>query len=216
MGQGLRARGAPGVFTRLFVLKPLGLPILASQAIISGSPHVGVGFINLLASRVGWAGSNAGLIAVGAPQFLFRGGPPRPPVPAVRLQPAGARPDDRRRVRAQAGFLLGRQPGSRLSAPLPRRGRARLAGAAGARGALARGDGGRVRGRRRQPAVRAADRAGVLADARHGVTYFPSISRISAEGRLVAERARQITLVRLGSTSGRASAGSTDVTKPTQ
>ena len=39
---------------------------------------------------------------------------------------------------AQAGLLLGRQPRRRLAAPLPRRGRERLAGAAGDRGAQPR------------------------------------------------------------------------------
>ena len=58
----------------------------------------------------------------------------------------------------EARLLVGRQPGRRLAAPAARRGRARLAGAARARGALARGDGGGVRGRRREPAVRRAAR----------------------------------------------------------
>ena len=59
------------------------------------------------------------------------------------------------RLRAQARLLVGRQPGRRLAAPLPRRRRARLAGAARARGALARRDGGRLRrpGRRTCPSA---------------------------------------------------------------
>ena len=52
-------------------------------------------------------------------------------------------------LRPQAGLLLGRQPRRRLAAPLPRRGRARLAGAAGDRGAQPRRDGQPLRRRRR-------------------------------------------------------------------
>ena len=54
--------------------------------------------------------------------------------PAAARPDAGAddaghrlRPADRRGLRAQAGLLLGRQPRRRLAAPVPRRGRARLA-----------------------------------------------------------------------------------------
>ena len=55
--------------------------------------------------------------------------PPGPPRPDADPDDAGRhlRPADRRGLRAQAGLLLGRQPGRRLAAPLPRRGRARLA-----------------------------------------------------------------------------------------
>ena len=77
----------------------------------------------------------------------------------VRMTPdVDLRPADRDGLRAQARVLVGRQPGRRLAAPLPRRRRARLAGAARARRALARGDGGGVRGRRGEPAVRRAAR----------------------------------------------------------
>ena len=69
----------------------------------------------------------------------------------VRMTPdLDLRPADRHGLRAQAGLLLGRQPRRRLAAPLPRRGRARLAAAARARGALARGHGRGLRGRRRR------------------------------------------------------------------
>ena len=58
----------------------------------------------------------------------------------------------------RAGLLLGRQPGRRLAAPVPRRGRARLAGPAGDRGAQPRRHGQPVRGRRVRAAVRRAAR----------------------------------------------------------
>ena len=52
-----------------------------------------------------------------------RAHPPAPPRPDARADDAGhrLRPADRRRLRAQADLLLGRQPGRRLAAPLPRR-----------------------------------------------------------------------------------------------
>ena len=68
------------------------------------------------------------------------------------------RPDDRHGLRAQARLLLGRQPRRRLAPPLPRGGGARLARAARARRAVARGHGRRLRGGRGQPAVRRAAR----------------------------------------------------------
>jgi glutaconate CoA-transferase subunit A len=45
----------------------------------------------------------------------------------IRMTPDCLRPDDRLRLRAQAGVLVGRQSRRRLAAPAPRRGRARLA-----------------------------------------------------------------------------------------
>ena len=57
----------------------------------------------------------------------------------VRLTPdVRLRPDDRHGLRPQARVLLGRQPGRRLAAPVPRRRRARLAAPARARGAQPR------------------------------------------------------------------------------
>ena len=98
--------------------------------------------------------------------------PPDPPRRGTRGDPATAprpdagpddpgrdlRPDDRRRVRAQAGLLLGRQPGRRVAAPVPGRGRARLARPARDRGAQPRRDGQPLRGRRVRAAVRGAAR----------------------------------------------------------
>ena len=85
-----------------------------------------------------------------------RGDPPGPARPDARADDAGPdlRPADRHGLRAQARVLVGRQSRRRLAAPLPRRGRERLAGAARARGALPRRHGGRVRGGRVEPAVR--------------------------------------------------------------
>ena len=53
-----------------------------------------------------------------------------------------------------ADLLVGRQPGRRLAAPLPRRRRARVAAPAGARGAQPRGHGQPLRGRRVRAPVR--------------------------------------------------------------
>ena len=64
------------------------------------------------------------------------------------------RPADRRRVRQPAGVLVGRQPGRRLAAPVPRRRRQRLAGPARDRGAQPRRHGQPLRRRRLRPAVR--------------------------------------------------------------
>ena len=84
--------------------------------------------------------------------------------PAAGPARAGADPHDARRAvrpdardggRAQAGLLLRRQPGRRLAAPLPRRDRARLAAAGGARGAQPRRHGEPLRRRRVGHAVRA-------------------------------------------------------------
>ena len=57
-------------------------------------------------------------------------------------------------LRAQADLLVGRQPGRRLAAPLPRRGRERLAAPARARGAQPRRHGQPLRRRRLRAAVR--------------------------------------------------------------
>ena len=80
-------------------------------------------------------------------------GPPRP-----RADPHDPRhplrPDDRHGRGAQARVLLRRQPRRRLPAPLPRRGRARLAAADRARGAQPRRDGQPLRRRRGAAAVR--------------------------------------------------------------
>ncbi len=64
------------------------------------------------------------------------------------------RPAHRHGLRRQARVLLGRQSGRRLAAPLPRRGRERLAASARDRGALPRRHGQRLRGRRGRAAVR--------------------------------------------------------------
>ena len=69
----------------------------------------------------------------------------------IRMTPGpDLRPDDRHGLRPPARLLVGRQPGRRQPAPLPRRRRARLAGAARARGAQPRGDGEPLRRRRRR------------------------------------------------------------------
>ncbi|CAA9504080.1 MAG: 3-oxoadipate CoA-transferase subunit A, partial [uncultured Solirubrobacteraceae bacterium] len=85
-----------------------------------------------------------------------RAHPPGPPRADARAHDAGPglRPDDRHGLRHPADLLLRGQPRRGLAAPLPRRGRARVARAAGARGALPRRHGdGLPRGRRR-PALR--------------------------------------------------------------
>ncbi len=89
-----------------------------------------------------------------------RADPPGAARPDARADDArrDLRPADRDGLRAEARLLVGRQPGRRLAAPPARRGRARLAGAARDRGALARGHGGGVRGGRGEPAVRRAAR----------------------------------------------------------
>ena len=97
------------------------------------------------------------LIPVAAGHEIIR---QRRPRPDARADDAGhrLRPADRRRLRAQARVLLGRQPGRRLAAPLPRRDPERLAGAAGDRGAQPR--------RARQPLRRRRLRAAVRGHAR--------------------------------------------------
>ena len=74
---------------------------------------------------------------------------PGPDDPRHHLRPA-----DRRGLRPQAGVLLGRQSGRRIAAPVQGRGRARLAGPAGDRGAQPRGHGQQVRRRGIRAAVR--------------------------------------------------------------
>ena len=97
--------------------------------------------------------------------------PPGPARPDARPDDARPRlrPADRRGLRAAADLLLGRQPRRRLAAPLPRRGRARLAAAARARGAQPRRHGQPLR-RRRRPGCRspscAATRAPTCRSAR--------------------------------------------------
>ena len=85
-----------------------------------------------------------------------RAGPARASRPDPRADDARhrLRPAHRHGLRAQARLLLGREPGRRLAPPPARGGRARLAGAARARGALARGHGHGVRGRRLPPPLR--------------------------------------------------------------
>ena len=68
------------------------------------------------------------------------------------------RPAHRHGLRRKAHLFLGRKSGRRLAAPHARRGRERLAEAAGDRGALPRRDGECLRGGRRQPAVRGVPR----------------------------------------------------------
>ena len=93
------------------------------------------------------------LIPQAAGHELIRQG--RRDLTLVRMTPGPRlRPDGRDGLRAEARLLLGRESRRRLAAPDPRRGRERLAGAARARGALARRHGGRVVGRRREPALR--------------------------------------------------------------
>ena len=69
------------------------------------------------------------------------------------------RPADRRGLRAEARLLLGRQPGRRVAAPLPRRRRARVAGAARAARST-RTPGWRRRGRPAPPTCRSGCCAG--------------------------------------------------------
>ena len=74
------------------------------------------------------------------------------------------RPDDRLRLRAQAGVLLGRQSRRRLAASAARRGRTRLAAAARDRGAQPLGDGACLCRRRRRHAVARSSAAIVGSD----------------------------------------------------
>ena len=90
-------------------------------------------------------------------------------------------------------FSWGGNPGVGLAAPAARRRRARLAGAARARGALARGHGGGVRGGRVEPAVRRPARLrrhGARGADRGGDDRVP-VHRRGAHGRAGAAARRR-------------------------
>jgi hypothetical protein len=86
----------------------------------------------------------------------------------IRMTPdSRLRPDDRLRLRGEAGVLVGRQSRRRLAAPAARRGRARLAASPGDRGTQPRGDGARLcRGGRR-----------------HALRDLPRLSRLGSASR---------------------------------